>query len=313
MTGMVETLSSSHRKKIVIIGLGAMGSKHVDAVFRGTCFSLSALVDKDSTTWREDLPCYLSLSEALEEHHFDGAIVAASCDSHYPLVRQLLKQRIPVLVEKPFVLEQSDAEILMAYDDAIPLMVGHSERFNPAWKKTCELLGQLGELIAIESYRALPTMRSHSDRDVLYDLMIHDLDLIFSKLGCGVTTLECQGDERAFRDCCSVTMTIGDVAILCRADRVSGRSERSIKIEGALGYMECDLLNRAVTVSLHDGPHQKVSVVESDPLEDEHTAFDTMIDSGQSDSNALQCATEAVSVCQQVHTLFTTQSIATLV
>ncbi|MGL1902688.1 MAG: Gfo/Idh/MocA family oxidoreductase [Fibrobacterales bacterium] len=307
-------MSSPQRKRIVIIGLGAMGSKHIDAVFRGSCFTIAALVDKNTSTWRDNLRCFISLTEALDGLKFDGAIVAASCDDHYSLVRQLLEQKIPVLVEKPFVLDRSDAESLMIYAYNTPLMVGHSERFNPAWIRTSEFVEQLGALKSIRSCRSLPTRRKTSDRDVSYDLMIHDLDLIFSMLGCEITALKCQGDEIQFKDCCSVTLTIGDVEVHCSADRAFERSERIINIEGEYGSIECDLLNRAVRLRLHNNlVHQAESVLSSDPLEEEHKAFSTLIDDGQSDHFALQCATEAVSVCQQVHTLLTTHSNVTLV
>jgi UDP-N-acetylglucosamine 3-dehydrogenase len=311
---VVSALSKNPKKRIVVVGLGAMGSKHIDAVLRGDSFELIALVDIDQASWRAELPCFSTVESLMEKHDFDGAIVAVSCLDHYDVVHTLLNKGIPVLVEKPLVLEYADAKKLIECAHEVPLMVGHSERYNPAWQAACGALDSIGSVHSVSAQRSLPVRRRDADRDVLYDLMVHDLDLVFSVWGHSYLDLEYCGERTHFQDRCTASFTIGATVVTCSADRTLGDSERTIVVEGDRGRVECDLLHKKVSISQYaTGVSSSITVVNRDPLESEHTVFSEMIDAGVSDSTALQCAAEAVSVCQQGHTYFTTEQTHLLV
>jgi predicted dehydrogenase len=108
-----------------------------------------------------------------------AASVAVPTEVHSEVGCHLLEMGIDVLVEKPMAanLAQADALLAAATKNQRILQVGHVERFNPA-------------VIAVETIVNRPlffevhrlgvfTARS-LDVDVIYDLMIHDLDILLA-------------------------------------------------------------------------------------------------------------------------------------
>src|SRR5207248_2608437 len=98
---------------------------------------------------------------------------------HRSVACECLAAGIPVLVEKPMArsLEEADAMIAAAAHAGVPLAVGHTERFNPAVAAARSLVD---DPRFIEVHR-LGTFPDRSlDIDVVFDLMIHDLDVLLS-------------------------------------------------------------------------------------------------------------------------------------
>ena len=72
----------------------------------------------------------------------------------------------------------------MALDRKV-LMTGHVERFNPVVQKLEKILA--GEdIIAATMERCSPMDMHISDTDVIYDLMIHDIDILLNVIFPGL-------------------------------------------------------------------------------------------------------------------------------
>jgi predicted dehydrogenase len=97
-----------------------------------------------------------------------------------------------VLVEKPMTRTTAEADLLLqaAASGAATFAVGHTERFNPAVAIARSLLR---EPRFIEVHR-LGTFPDRSlDIDVVFDLMIHDLDLVLDLVGDQVISIDAVG------------------------------------------------------------------------------------------------------------------------
>jgi predicted dehydrogenase len=118
--------------------------------------------------------------------------VAVPTEAHSGVGCRLMDMGIDVLVEKPMAtdLAQADALLQAAKKNQRILQVGHVERFNPA-------------VIAVEPIVSRPlffevhrlgvfTARS-LDVDVIYDLMIHDLDILLALVKESVTEVKAVG------------------------------------------------------------------------------------------------------------------------
>src|SRR5262249_3309396 len=109
----------------------------------------------------------------------DAVTLAVPTAIHRDLALPFLQAGIPVLVEKPMArtLGDADAMIEAAAKADVCLAVGQTERFNPAVEAARPLLT---DPRFIEVHR-LGTFPDRSlDIDVVFDLMIHDLDVVLS-------------------------------------------------------------------------------------------------------------------------------------
>src|SRR5207247_2358302 len=95
-------------------------------------------------------------------------------------------------VEKPMArtLREADAMIAAAAAARVPLAVGHTERFNPAIAAARPLLTNPR---FIEVHRLGTFPERSLDIDVVFDLMIHDLDVVLSLVGADVESIEAVG------------------------------------------------------------------------------------------------------------------------
>ena len=109
----------------------------------------------------------------------DAAVVAAPTALHAAIAVPLLEQGIDLLIEKPLAacVEESRAIVVAARRFGRTVAVGHVERFNPAWELARQ---QRGRPLFIDSARLAPFTYRSLDVGVVFDLMIHDIDLVLS-------------------------------------------------------------------------------------------------------------------------------------
>jgi hypothetical protein len=104
----------------------------------------------------------------------------------------LMAAGVHVLVEKPMTRSLDEADQLLAAADApgVVLAVGHTERFNPAVEAARP---HLHEPRFIEVHRLGTFPERSLDIDVVFDLMIHDLDLVLDLVRSEVVAVEAVG------------------------------------------------------------------------------------------------------------------------
>lgn len=110
--------------RIGIIGVGVMGSAHVNSVKQLKNCELTALCDIDPKVlerYRESGVELFSDSEALfASGKVDGVIISTPHYFHVPLALRAMEHGIHVLVEKPIAVQKSEAERLVAASKAHP-------------------------------------------------------------------------------------------------------------------------------------------------------------------------------------------------
>ena len=107
----------------------------------------------------------------------DAVSVAVPTESHLSVALPFLQRGIGVLVEKPLARNAAEAQQMIDAAEASGAVfgVGHTERYNPAVAAVRPLLDHPR---FIEVHR-LGTFPDRSlDIDVVFDLMIHDLDVV---------------------------------------------------------------------------------------------------------------------------------------
>jgi predicted dehydrogenase len=182
--------------RVAVVGVGALGRHHARILGDTPDAVLAAVVDVNAARAAEiaaqhGAHAHLSDASALVGK-VDAVTIASPTEAHHGLAAMLLDAGIHVLVEKPMTTTLAQADDLMARAAArgVALAVGHTERFNPAVDAARPFLSRPR---FIEVHR-LGTFPDRSlDIDVVFDLMIHDLDVVLSLVGADVESIEAVG------------------------------------------------------------------------------------------------------------------------
>jgi predicted dehydrogenase len=123
---------------------------------------------------------------------FDAVTIAVPTESHVAVAMPLVERGIPVLIEKPLArsVPEADALIALAASKGVVLAVGHTERFNPAVEAA---RAHLKAPRFVEVHRLGTFPERSLDIDVVFDLMIHDLDIVLSIVDAPVTSIDAVG------------------------------------------------------------------------------------------------------------------------
>ena len=243
--------------KIALVGAGHMGRIHLGKLVNMADVDIIGVIDSDPSM--RDLvaatygvPCFPD-TENLPGHP-DGVIIATPTDTHHHYGDLFLRQGTHVFCEKPLASSPEEAEHLVseAKERGLTLQVGHLERFNPAFT---QCLGLIERPLLIEAHRLSSFTGRSVDIDVVFDLMIHDLDLVLSLAGSPVREIRGQGLPFLIDKLDAATVRLafenGCVANIS-ASRISVKKERSITVFEKDRYLFMDLLNCSLTVCTKD-------------------------------------------------------------
>ncbi len=168
-----------------VIGAGVMGKNHVRVCADNLGAAFQGLYDPDPKRSQDMCKLHGCSSHENLDHLLEkcrAVIIAAPTSLHMEIGSKCLERGIDVLIEKPLADNPNNAEALVRLADqkGRVLMVGHIERYNQA---ICALMNEVSQsserVVAIGAIRLAPFDGSRCmDMDVLYDLLIHDIDLV---------------------------------------------------------------------------------------------------------------------------------------
>jgi predicted dehydrogenase len=187
-------MSSEGRLRVAVIGVGHLGRHHARLLAEIPDVDLVGVADIDAARAAEVAAATgTRAASAIDElPEVDAVTIAAPTDVHAALALPLLGRGVSVLVEKPLTkrLDEADALIAEAARTGAVLAAGHTERFNPAVIAAMPLVSRPG-FVEIHRLGAFPDRSL--DIDVVFDLMIHDLDVLLATVGGEVVSIEAVG------------------------------------------------------------------------------------------------------------------------
>jgi predicted dehydrogenase len=181
--------------RVAVVGVGALGKHHARILSSLSGVSLTAVVDVNRAR-AEEIAAAHRARALFDAGQLDGQVdavtIAAPTEAHAELALPFLEAGIPVLVEKPIArtVAEADRMVAAAGRRGVALAVGHTERFNPAVAAAREVLVD-PRFIEVHRLGAFP--ERSLDIDVVFDLMIHDLDIALSLVPAEVETIEAVG------------------------------------------------------------------------------------------------------------------------
>lgn len=183
------------RIRVAVVGVGHLGKHHARILSGLEEARLSAVVDvlpdraaeiaaAAGTSSRSDSRDLLD--------QVDAVTIAVPTELHRDVALPFLERGISVLVEKPMARSVAEAEEMIAAARAsgAVLAVGHTERFNPA---VAAVLPLVTSPRFIEVHRLGVFPERSLDIDVVFDLMIHDLDIILSLVNSEIASIDAVG------------------------------------------------------------------------------------------------------------------------
>ena len=185
----------SDRLRVAVIGVGHLGRHHARILAAMPDVDLVAVVDVNRPR-AEEIASASRTTPAFDYRdvigRVDAVTIAVPTALHAAIGSEFLRARVPALVEKPLArtLAEADALIEASLTAGVALAVGHTERFNPAVTAAAPLLTD-PRFIEVHRLGAFP--ERSLDIDVVFDLMIHDLDVVLSIVKSEVESLEAVG------------------------------------------------------------------------------------------------------------------------
>ena len=272
--------------RIAVIGVGHLG-RHLARILADLPgVELVAVVDTNRARAEEIAAVHRTrgVFDARELlGHVDAVTIAVPTERHQHVALPFLEARVPALVEKPLArtLGEADAMIAAAARSGVALAVGHTERFNPAVDAA---RGLLADPRFIEVHRLGTFPERSLDIDVVFDLMIHDLDVVLSIVNAEVDAIEAVGvpvlTGRVDIANARVRFANGCIANLT-ASRISRDRVRKIRFFQPSAYLSIDYATQKLDVwrlVKHDGAAPsieggEVGVTNEEPLKRELEDF----------------------------------------
>lgn len=303
--------------RVAVVGAGDFGRQHVRVYAGLENARLVGVYDADparaEAVAREfgaeplpDLDTVIARAQA--------ASVAVPTADHASIGARLLSAGLDVLVEKPLAstLAEADRLIEAAQGASRILQVGHVERFNPAVVAALRVADQP---LFYEVHRLGVFAPRSLDVDVVYDVMIHDLEILLA-LGGAVSDVRAVGipvvTDKVDIAHARLEMETGAVANLT-ASRISTERVRKLRFFQRHEYVSIDYARRdALRIRVAEpGPEprfefEKLPVETEEPLRAELRSFldcvarrsDPLVD-GHAGRNALALADRVMSAIHQ--------------
>ena len=238
--------------RVAVVGVGEFGRNHVRVWRETEGAELAGVVDcnleRAETVAAEFGTRVIRDFQSLPAEGVQAVSLAVPTKEHASVGCRLLDAGLDVLVEKPIAasLAEADGLIATAQRGRRILQVGQVERFNPAVVAVQKIVARP---MFFEVHRlGIFTPRS-LDIDVVYDVMIHDLDILLSLVNAPVVDLKAVGipvmTDKVDIAQARIEFATGTVANLT-ASRVSTERVRKMRFFQEHEYISLDFARQDV-------------------------------------------------------------------
>lgn len=313
------------RLKIGVIGYGAMGRNHTRLCEEIKGLELSCVIDpieKHQSMARNKFGCkvYKSIFD-VDLNGIDAFCVVAPTAKHFEIASYLIKNRKPCLIEKPLVSDITECQKLidLQKEFKVPVLVGHIERFNPAFIQLERIL-QSENIIGIDVQRLSYSSSRIVDTDVILDLMIHDIDIIMALLGKDkiiATSARSYSKNKNGSDyVCAILQSQSGRIINLTASRLTHNKLRILQVTTHSSHIKVDYTDQKIDIhrqgriyiaDKEDNPHyiietlvEKVIVRHDEPLAKELKHFASCVRGTSKPIISMQQATDSLSLAYKI-------------
>jgi predicted dehydrogenase len=275
----------NNRLRVAVIGVGHLGQHHARLLGSMEAVDLVGVVDvKPGRAEEIAATCGTKAWPVAADliGRVDAVTIAVPTISHLDVTLPFLDRGVAALVEKPIAPTVADADRLIeaAARAGTTLAAGHTERFNPA---VVAALPLVSDPRFVEVHRLGTFPERSLDIDVIFDLMIHDLDLLLASVRSEVVAIEAVGVNVLTRriDIANARLRFASGCIAnVTASRISRERVRKVRFFQHDSYVSIDYAAQDVEVYRLAPPGTvppiqggKLDVVNEEPLRCELADF----------------------------------------
>ncbi|MGB0376695.1 MAG: Gfo/Idh/MocA family protein [Flavobacteriaceae bacterium] len=181
--------------KFGVLGAGHLGKIHLRLIQESDQMELIGFYDPDpqvSLAVQEEFGYRVFSSAEQLIENVDVVDIVTPTLTHYELAQKAILAQKHVFLEKPITFDVNQAQQLtqLAEKQQVLGMVGHVERFNPAFKAA---RSSITAPMFIETHRLAEFNPRGTDVPVVLDLMIHDIDIVLSVVNSAVKEISASG------------------------------------------------------------------------------------------------------------------------
>lgn len=236
-----------YKIRIGIIGLGYMGNIHLSKLLLDERCLLSAVYDCDKKRYKRLKDRNIIKCDSFEDlrEYIDAVVIASPSITHRDYLEFFLSNNIHCLCEKPPVINSKELErfIRLADKRSLVFNVVMPERENPVVKFIVNKAR--GKGYVFQSDRISPFVGRSTDISVLYDIMIHDIDILLKTISLDIKRINATGLSLLTDQIDILNVRIeydnGCFAIL-NASRLAYEKKRKIRLFFKGGYISADLI-----------------------------------------------------------------------
>ncbi len=239
--------------RVGVIGAGHLGKIHLKLLAENPKYDLIGFFDTNTETsevlaTNKGYRYYSSIDELLGQ--IDAACIVTPTPFHFEVAQKAINHGVHLLIEKPITTSVNQAYQLVkdAREKNLIGVVGHVERFNPAYSAAASYIN---EPKFIEIHRLAEFNPRGNDVSVILDLMIHDIDILLQMVKSKITSIDANGAAvvSSSPDIASARIAFenGCVANLT-ASRISLKNMRRTRLFQKDAYITIDFLAKKTEV-----------------------------------------------------------------
>ena len=239
--------------KVGVLGAGHLGKIHIQQWQEIEGVELVGFYDPSdveaaTTISQYQVSRYTDLDALIAE--VDAIDIVAPTTSHYELAKRCLLSGKHLFIEKPLAhnLEEGKELVKLVKEANVKCQIGHVERYNPAFLA----LGDINvQPMFIEAHRLAQFNPRGTDVSVIFDLMIHDIDIVLCLVKSPVKRISASGvsviSENADIANARIEFDNGCVANLT-SSRISLKKMRKVRLFQRDAYIGIDFLEKKTEI-----------------------------------------------------------------
>jgi len=237
---------------IGIFGVGKFGETHIIVLQSMQEINIIGFFDPNKKRAQEISKKYrIKAYENAEDlvAKCDAIDIVSNTNTHFEIIQIGIKHNKHIFVEKPICSNQLELKnlITQTLDYESIIQVGHIERYNPATQKGFQ---DIQEIKSIKTNRAGTLNERNKSTSIVIDLMIHDIDLVFSIVKSPIKYIKAIGSQKINNLYnhvkCTLTFENNVEAELTAKRSYNIHTNRNLSITCNNKIVEIDLLNRTI-------------------------------------------------------------------
>ncbi|MBX7141594.1 MAG: Gfo/Idh/MocA family oxidoreductase [Chitinophagales bacterium] len=239
--------------KIGVLGTGHLGRIHLKLLREIKDFDVIGFYDPNDANAQQaekefGVKRYADMHQLIADA--DAVDIVTNTLSHFDCAEAAIKKKKHVFIEKPLTntLDEARQLVQLADEAGVKGMVGHVERFNPAFLAARPFVQNP---MFIETHRLAQFNPRGTDVPVVLDLMIHDIDVILNVVKSKVKSISASGvavisgspdianARIEFENGCVANIT---------SSRISLKQMRKMRLFQKDGYIAVDFLDKKAEI-----------------------------------------------------------------